>query len=123
MLDSAMISEYERGNYVITGGDWNSNPRGFNFATIATGDKVTVIEPPVESDFLPGWQFIFDPSKPSNRYVDTPYKKGVTQTTIIDFFVVSPNVEVTRVTTIPLGFAYSDHEPVVMKVRLKQMTQ
>jgi endonuclease/exonuclease/phosphatase family metal-dependent hydrolase len=119
MLDSAMKAEYARGNYVITGGDWNSNPRGFNASSVVTGDQVTGIEPPVESDFLPGWQFVFDPSKPSNRYVDTPYKKGVTKTTIIDFFVVSPNIEVTKVTAIPLGFAFSDHEPVVMNVRLK----
>ncbi|MCX6269066.1 MAG: hypothetical protein NTW16_17220 [Bacteroidetes bacterium] len=118
-LDSTLQSEFHQGNYVIAGGDWNSNPRGFNPASITSGDQVTSIEPPIESGFLPGWQFIFDPLRPSNRNVDMPYKKGVTKTTIVDFFVVSPNVEVTRVATIPMGFAYSDHEPVVMGIRLK----
>jgi len=119
VLDSAMQSEYQRGNYVVAGGDWNSNPRGFNVSSIASGDKVTGVEPPIESGFLPGWQFVFDPSRPSNRFADMPYEKGVTRTTIIDFFVVSPNIEVTRVATIPTGFSYSDHEPVVMEIRLK----
>jgi endonuclease/exonuclease/phosphatase family metal-dependent hydrolase len=119
ILDSAMQSEYKKGNYVIAGGDWNSNPRGFEPASIISGDKVTNIDPPAEPGFLPGWQFVFDPLQPSNRFLDMSYQKGITRTTIIDFFVVSPNVEVTRKATIPLGFAYSDHDPVVMGVRLK----
>ena len=119
ILDSALKSEYHRGNYVVAGGDWNSNPRGFNVGSVISCDKVTLVDPPVESDFLQGWQFVFDPRQPSNRNVDMPYKKGVTKTTIIDFFAVSPNVEVKSVSTIPMGFAFSDHQPVVMEVRLK----
>jgi endonuclease/exonuclease/phosphatase family metal-dependent hydrolase len=119
ILDSVMQVEYKNGNYVVAGGDWNSNPRGFSPSSVIQGDKVVNIEPPVESGFLPGWQFVYDPAKPSNRFADIPYAKGVTRTTIIDFFVVSPNIEVKTVTTIPTGFAYSDHEPVKMAVRLK----
>ena len=119
ILDFVMKSEYQRGNYVIAGGDWNSNPPGFNISSLISGDLATVVDPPIESDFLPGWQFVFDSCKPSNRFADMPYKKRVTKTTIIDFFVVSPNIEVTHVATIPMGFTFSDHEPVVMGVRLK----
>jgi endonuclease/exonuclease/phosphatase family metal-dependent hydrolase len=118
-LDSTMKSEYQQGNYVVAGGDWNSNPRGFTASSVVSGDLVTQIDPPVESGFLPGWQFVFDPGRPSNRFADIPYKKGVTRTTIIDFFVVSPNIEIEQVATIPTGFAYSDHEPVAMGIRLK----
>ncbi|MFZ4522378.1 MAG: endonuclease/exonuclease/phosphatase family protein [Bacteroidales bacterium] len=120
ILDSVMKSEYRRGNYVIAGGDWNSNPRGFDPHTIQSGDQVTTIQPPVEPGFLPGWQFVFDPIHPSNRNVDMPYKAGVTKTTIVDFFVVSPNIEVEHVSALPLGFSCSDHDPVTMKVRLKE---
>jgi endonuclease/exonuclease/phosphatase family metal-dependent hydrolase len=119
ILDSTMKSEFRRGNYVVAGGDWNSNPRGFNVSSIASGDQVTGVDPPIESGFLAGWQFVFDPSQPSNRFADIPYRKGLTRTTIIDFFVVSPNIEVKSVTTISSGFTYSDHEPVVMRIRLK----
>ncbi len=119
ILDSVMTSEYEKGNYVIGGGDWNSNPRGFNGNAVTTGDRVTTVQPPVDPGFLQGWEFAYDPRHPSNRNVDIPYQKGITKTTIIDFFVVSPNVEVKQVAALPMGFACSDHEPVVMRVRLK----
>jgi endonuclease/exonuclease/phosphatase family metal-dependent hydrolase len=51
--------------------------------------------------------------------VDRPYVKGITGTTIIDFFVVSPNVEILSVKTLGNNFAWSDHQPVLMKVRLR----
>ena len=63
-------------------------------------------------------QSVFDSANPTNRDVDIPYKKGVTKTTVIDFFVVSPNVEVKSVVVIPMGFACSDHEPVMMRINL-----
>jgi endonuclease/exonuclease/phosphatase family metal-dependent hydrolase len=119
MLDSIMMLEYHHGNYVVAGGDWNNNPRGFQGTTINTGDVVTMVDPPLDTSFVPGWQFAFDASNPTNRNVNMPYKKGVTKTTIIDFFVVSPNVEVTRINTVATGFEYSDHQPVVMGVRLR----
>jgi endonuclease/exonuclease/phosphatase family metal-dependent hydrolase len=118
-LQSFVLAEYSKGNYVITGGDWNNNPRGYNPQFVNTGDIAKVIEPTLDSTFLPGWRFAFDPSAPSNRDVDMPYQKGKTKTTIIDFYVVSPNVEVESVHTIATGFKFSDHQPVVMKVTLK----
>ncbi|MCX6304321.1 MAG: hypothetical protein NT040_05090 [Bacteroidetes bacterium] len=119
ILDSTMKSEYLRGNYVVAGGDWNSNPRGFNVASIGPGDLGTGVDPPIEPGFLPGWQFVFDPGHATNRYLDSPYKRGVTKTTIIDFFVISPNIEVKSICAIPMGFACSDHQPVLMSVKLK----
>ena len=77
------------------------------------------IEPAIEADFLPGdWQWVFDPSLPTNRDVDAPYERGKTKTTIIDFFVVSPNVEVIQVKTTDIGFEWADHQPVEMKFKL-----
>ena len=114
-----MKSEYHRCNFVVAGGDWNSNPRGFNAALIGPGDRGTGVEPPIEPGFLPGWQFVFDPGRATNRYLDSPYKRGVTKTTIIDFFVISPNIEVKSICAVPTGFAFSDHEPVVMALKLK----
>ena len=119
LLDSVMRHEYQLGNYVVAGGDWNSNPRGFNGDLVDSGDPVFRIEPSVEPGFLPGWQFVYDPQLPSNRNVDMAYRKGITKTTIIDFFVVSPNVGVLKVKTMSLGFADSDHNPVMMGIRLK----
>ena len=119
VLDSVMRHEYQLGNYVVAGGDWNNNPRGFKAMRIISGDIVTTVDPMIESTFLAGLQFVFDSLKPTNRNVDMPYKKGKTKTTIIDFYVVSPNIEVKNIATIPTEFANSDHQPVVMGIRLK----
>ncbi len=119
LLDSTMQSEFQRGNYVVAGGDWNSNPRGYTTKNMISGDRATLVDPQIEPGFAPGWEFVFDPRYPSNRAVDKAYRKGITKTTLIDFFVVSPNISVTQVHTIPLGFADSDHNPVVMTIRLK----
>jgi endonuclease/exonuclease/phosphatase family metal-dependent hydrolase len=118
-LQSFVLTEYSKGNYVVIGGDWNNNPRGYNPQFVNTGDIAKVIEPTLDSTFLPGWKFAFDPSSPSNRDVDMPYQKGKTKTTIIDFYVVSPNVEVESVRTVETGFRFSDHQAVVAKVVLK----
>ncbi|MEI7498915.1 MAG: endonuclease/exonuclease/phosphatase family protein [Bacteroidota bacterium] len=119
ILDSVLTSEYRQGNYVIAGGDWNNNPNGFNIEAIHQGDRATTIDPPIPDKFFKDWSFVYDSLTPSNRFTDIPYEKGVTRTTIIDFFVVSPNVETKNIRTVPMGFKYSDHEPVVMGVRLR----
>jgi len=119
ILDSVLQYEYSRGNYVIAGGDWNSNPRGFHPNAIRQGDLSVLIEPPISETFASGWTFAFDSLVPSNRYTDMPYQKGVTRTTIIDFFVVSPNIEIKHIATQHAGFEYSDHEPVILSIKLK----
>ncbi len=119
-LQSFMIQEYKKGNYVVAGGDWNNNPPGFLKKTILTGDQVKQIYPPINSTYLSGWKFAFDPTLPTNRNVDSPYRKGKTKTTIIDFFVISPNIELVSAKTFETGFKYSDHQPVQIKIRMNQ---
>ncbi len=119
ILRETVMKEYDKGNYVVAGGDWNLNPLGFNPGLITTSDMVKRIEPAVESDFLPPeWQWVFDHRTPTNRNVDQWYTRGKTPVTIIDFFVVSPNIQVVEKSTEDLGFEWSDHNPVRMKFRL-----
>ena len=66
--------------------------------------------------FPAGWRSAHDPSYPSNRNVDMPLKSGVTKTTVIDFFILSPNVRVIEVKTKPRDFAFSDHNPALLKL-------
>lgn len=112
-----IVSEYEKGNYVVVGGDWNQIPPGY-----APLDKNSDYEEmPVPADFIePGWQFAYDPKVPTNRKVDTPYEKGKTYTTIIDFFLLSPNIELLQVEGQDMDFEFSDHQPVRMVCRLKE---
>jgi endonuclease/exonuclease/phosphatase family metal-dependent hydrolase len=111
-------SEYRVGHYVVAGGDWNMNPSGFTSEKITTGDRVFQIQPSFDAAFLPGWSFVFDPAVPSNRNVDQPYAKGETGTTVIDFFITSPNVDPLTVKTLNAGFLWSDHNPVLMTFKL-----
>jgi hypothetical protein len=39
---------------------------------------------------------------------------------LIDFFVVSPNIEVLSTQTTDIGFAESDHQPVTLRVVLRK---
>ncbi len=75
----------------------------------------------MESDFMPEeWKWVYDPSTPSNRTVIAAYDPATTTTTVIDFFVISPNLEPVSVKCINLGFANSDHNPVIAEVKLKR---
>ena len=55
----------------------------------------------------------------SCRNPDKPYQKGDFVVTV-DGFIVSANVEVTYANVIDTGFAYSDHNPVIMNIQLKK---
>jgi hypothetical protein len=119
MLSDFMTGEYRKGNFVLAGGDWNANPPGFDPSLILTGDRVKTDPFDDLSTYFPGWRFAFDPAGPTNRNVDTPYKQGQTLTTIIDFFLVSPNLEIITVSTLQRGFEFSDHNPVCLRFRFK----
>ncbi len=111
-----IVDEYAKGNYVVVGGDWNQIPPGYE----PLKEKSDYEEMPVPKDFVDSdWTFAFDGNTPSNRKVDFPYEAGKTYTTVIDFFLLSPNIELINVKGQPNGFEYSDHQPVRMECRLK----
>jgi len=107
---------------VIVGGDWNQNPPGFDPKLFMDGNKGFTFEHVPETFRPKGWKWAMDKTKATNRNVNESYVKGRTLTTMIDFFIVSPNVSVVSVKTYPNGFVNSDHQPVVLKVKLKMIT-
>jgi endonuclease/exonuclease/phosphatase family metal-dependent hydrolase len=112
------LDEFSKGNYVVAGGDWNQNPPGLEISDIG-GYKLKPLRP-IPQDLMPeGWNWAFDGSLPTNRDVDKPFDKTSTNCTTIDFFLVSPNIEVLKTRTLDLGFENSDHLPVLLKIRLK----
>ena len=117
-LSDYLLSEYEKGNYVIVGGDWNQTPYGLEpqlpSHRFDTEDLIFI-----EKDYpAPGWNWAYDTSLPTNRRVATTYDKSSSLTTVIDCFLASPNVELSEVKTIDLNFQYSDHQPVQLQARL-----
>lgn len=121
-LKEFLLKEYSNGNYVITGGDWNMSPPDFkpDFAN----NKVNTLQMKMPSDYLPAeWKWAYDNQAPSNRSVIAAYDPSTTTTTVIDVFLLSPNIENISVKCINLNFENSDHNPVRIKVKLKGTTK
>jgi len=112
-----LVNEYEKGNYVIAGGDWGQRPPGiipdFHFNNTDSTQK-----PSIPNDFLPGWQWIADIHAPTSRMLDKPYNPGKSLTFITDFFVISPNIEKLDNHAIHLDFKHSPHNPITVKIKL-----
>ena len=117
-------SEYQKGNYVIAGGDFNQLfPR--------SAERYPIILPELwqpgvlEENQLPeepGWQFVCDITKPTCRLLNQPYEPADTANTqyyVIDGFIISPNVMLELAETLDMGFVNSDHNPVHLRVTLR----
>jgi endonuclease/exonuclease/phosphatase family metal-dependent hydrolase len=116
-LKTFLLDEYSKGNYIIAGGDWNQSPP--DFKPEFSGNKVNTDQMMMTSDYLPKeWQWIYDNKTPSNRSVIASYDPSSTTTTVIDIFLLSPNIKAESVSCINLGFTNSDHNPVRIKVKL-----
>jgi len=116
-LKTFILNEYNSGNYVIAGGDWNQTPP--DFKPEFKGNQVNTSQMGMPSDYLPEeWKWIYDNTTPSNRTVIAPYDPAETTTTVIDFFLLSPNIEAFSMKCIQLDFENSDHNPVIIKIRL-----
>ncbi len=92
-IKEILVEEYRKGNYVIAGGDWNQCPPNFkpdfHFNHFDTIDLVRI-----PKDFLPDWQWAYDNKVPTNRRLQEPYYPAETLTTLIDYFIVSPNIKI-----------------------------
>ena len=120
-LRDFISAEYEKGNYVIAGGDFNQVFPGSLDAY--PNNHPELWEPGVlDSDLLPqGWTLAYDLSTPTCRLLNQPYDPSDTANTqyyVIDGLILSPNVTLNDVETVDAGFAYSDHNPVRLSVTL-----
>ena len=120
-LNEFIQAEYEKGNYVIAGGDFNQIFPGS--LEVYPNTHPELWEPGVlTEDMLPeGWSYAYDLSVPSCRLLNQPYDPADTENTqhyVIDGFILSPNVTLESVETLDQGFIASDHNPVLLRVTL-----
>ena len=109
--------EYASGNHVVLGGDWNFQIAETNFPS-TTEARFLFWLFPFPQDALPaGWAIAADASIASVRTNERPYLADENYTTVIDGFIVSPNVTVESVRGFDLGFQHTDHQPVRVRVR------
>ncbi|MCL6610825.1 MAG: endonuclease/exonuclease/phosphatase family protein [Peptococcaceae bacterium] len=119
-LKEYIVNEFGRGNYIIVGGDWNHVLPGTGPDKFETTEKRPFWLQDLPDDFTPnGFNWAVDPSIPSVRTVASPYRKGMNFTAVIDGFLVSNNIKVTKVFGQDLGFANSDHNPVICQFILQ----
>ncbi len=118
-LRSFLLKEYAAGNYVLAGGDWNQSPAGFEplFGPERFDHEDLTYIPDSYPD--PLWTWAFDAAVPTNRRVKIPYDPVNCPVTVIDQFLLSPNITLLEVKGIENGFLFSDHQPVSLKVKLK----
>ena len=127
MIFDDMKAEYDKGNYVVCGGDWNHDLTGTSKEALNEKLPEDVDElswaSDLPADLIPeGFSRVTDYKSgetiPSCRNADIPYSKDCFVITV-DGFIVSDNVEPTFVDVIDTGFEYSDHNPVELRFTLK----
>lgn len=141
MLSEDMQKEYEAGNYVICGGDFNHDLKAADTqskASDADNNTQTDSEDSAEPE---SWAYPFPRSElpehfsfcldrlsedeknnlwNSARNADMEYVPGETYTVTLDGFIISDNVKCTKYENINTGYSYSDHDPVYMEFQLKK---
>ena len=122
MLFAEMKKEYDKGNYVICGGDFNhdftnASKEYFNPGT----DKSYSWCGPFPDEIIPeGMSKCLQYEGelvPTTRYTNEPYNEN-SFTVILDGFIVSDNISVSSVRNVDTGFEFTDHNPVVMEFEL-----
>lgn len=127
MLAEDMLKEIQNGNYIICGGDFNQDMLGISPEIFKTDVLSNSWALPFPKDLLPKNIYLMSDHlsreelfglAPSCRNADSPYKKGTSFVTFVDGFLLSKNVEMEEFKTIDTEFKYSDHNPIVMKIKL-----
>lgn len=138
-LNEYLLNEYQNGNYIIVGGDFNHdlltyNPKyNYTKSNLPFSDTYTQLQPNwlsfmFEEDgtcnFDSRFAIYVDDSTPSLRGADCIYEPGKTFVCTVDGFIVSDNVEVIGVKTHQTTdtttdmFAFSDHQPTTLTFKL-----
>ena len=126
MMFDDMKAEYDKGNYVVAGGDWNHDFTGdsrYQLNDVSPEDLEKLAWcADFPADLIPeGFSRVTNYAsglRPSTRNADIPYGEDSFVVTL-DGFIVSDNVETTYAEIIDTGFIYSDHNPVEMRFKLK----
>ena len=124
MLCNDMAKEYEAGNYVLCGGDFNHDLKASEEDTESCESWAF----PFPGTELPEhFAFCLDLLSTeeqaalwnSARNADMEYVPGVTYTVTLDGFIISDNIECLSYENVNTGYSYSDHDPVKVGFALK----
>lgn len=123
MLMEDMNAERLNGNYIVCGGDFNHNMN----QSAEEDDSTPSWAHPFPREYLPdGFVNVMDllseeeqqSMTKSSRNTDIPYDPDSSFLVTLDGFVISDNVSCKSFEILDTGFAYSDHNPVLMTFTL-----
>lgn len=123
MLFLDMKTEYENGNYVVCGGDFNHDFTGTSAKNLnkphlyASYDWAQPFPDVLIPDGFTKCTNYQNGERATCRNCDLPYGENCF-TIIVDGFIVSDNVLVNAVDNIQTDFSYSDHSPVILEFEL-----
>ncbi|MBQ7373288.1 MAG: endonuclease/exonuclease/phosphatase family protein [Clostridia bacterium] len=124
LLTLDMQAEYDKGNYVICGSDFNKDLLGNSEEIFGKSGEGQTWAQPFPLEYLNGKDLTlvnsYDKEQspyPSCRNADGPYTENQFVLTV-DGFLASSNVSVVSCKVIGGDFAYSDHNPVLLKFSL-----
>lgn len=124
MLTADMKKEYDAGNYVLCGGDFNHDLKA---AEDDSAERESWAYPFPRAELPDHFSFCIDQLSDeecaslwdSARNADMEYIPGETYTVTLDGFIVSDNIECLKYENINTGYSYSDHDPVYVQFKLK----
>ena len=121
MMD-LMQEEYDKGNYVIAGGDFNQTFSNSNVNLEKYPKKNDWVCPIIDVTEYPDFTFNMDDTVPTCRSLYKTYldnKSPDFQYYMLDGFITSNNITVKNVETLDLDFKNTDHNPVKMSITLQ----
>lgn len=122
MLLDHMKREYAQGNYVIAGGDFNTDLLGDSASVFGVSGDYSWAQP-IDLSLIPqGLALVStldaENPVPSCRNCDTGYVPGKTFVVTVDGFIISDNIEVEACRIIDDDFRASDHNPVILQFKM-----
>ena len=111
--------EFQNGNYVLIGGDWNLRLTSTDFPHRTEDEHLFWLADFPFEKVPEGWQLVSDNQVPSVRTVHQAYAKGDNYVCTVDGYLLSPNLVSSNVENLDLDFQNSDHHPSVLTFELK----
>ena len=121
-LVSFMQAEYEKGNYVIAGGDFNQRFTNIDQSAYPVYEGMWQPGEIKAEAFGSDFSLLMDNAVPTCRSLDKAYAGADLKTFqfyLIDGFIVSANVQAETVETLDYGFTCSDHHPIKLRFSLQ----
>lgn len=117
-LAELLANEYQKGNYVIAGGDFNQVFEGSHPFPVVSKDSWQA-ETLAKKDLPEHFDFAYDDTYPTVRVLNGAYTGdyATSQVYVIDGFIVSDNLAIDAVQVTNTDFKATDHQLVKMTVR------